>query len=388
MKTAIACLALSSCILFVGCGKESQAIMSPAASVADTDPMSITPDKTLLEQLKIGRVSRVPVGQEISVAARIAVDENRVARIGSPVAGRVISLAATVGQYVKQGQPLALVSSTALSEGQLAFLRALTQEQVARRGVERAQILLKAEVIGAAELQRREAEWADAQAGHDAARDQLVLLGMPPESIARLEKDRKLDSTARILATLGGTILKREVTVGQIVQPADSLFEVADLASVWLVADVPSSDAANLAVGQRVEAIVGSPPFLRTTGRLDYVSSTVEQETRTVRVRMSLANSAGRLRPAMLAAMTLFGRTERLPCVPLSAVVREDDQEHVFVQSATSVFVLRPVSLGNEYGNCRPLLGETAFEQPIVLDGAFHLNNERRRRAQRTGGGE
>jgi cobalt-zinc-cadmium efflux system membrane fusion protein len=90
----------------------------------------------------------------------------------------------------------------------------------------------------------------------------------------------------------------------------------------------------------------------------------------------------------MLATMTIYGKTEKHPCVPLTAIVRENEQDHVFVASAPKTFTLQPIQLGTEFKSCRPLTGETILDRPIVLDGAFHLNNERRRRAQRSGAGE
>src|SRR5262249_47796470 len=156
---------------------------------------------------------------------RVEVDETRITRVGSPVMGRITDLAIREGQEVRRGQLLAMVNSTGLSEAQLAFLKALSQRQVAQRAVERAQVLLKADVIGSAELQRREAELAQASAELDAARDQLMLLGMPAEAIAALKKTRSINSVSRVIASMDGTVLDRKVTLGQVVQPADTVFE-------------------------------------------------------------------------------------------------------------------------------------------------------------------
>lgn len=89
----------------------------------------------------------------------------------------------------------------------------------------------------------------------------------------------------------------------------------------------------------------------------------------------------------MLATLQLHGRSEPRLCVPASAVVRENDTDYVFVQTAPGRFTLRPVSLGPEHGSMRVLLGGVARGEQIVLDGAFHLNNERRRRVLRGGEG-
>ena len=151
---------------FVSC-TETIAGNNPATSPSqpDTapDPLSITPNETMRSQLRTGQVKTVPLGEVIAVAARVEADGTRITRVGSPVMGRVTSLLVQEGQQVELGQSLALVSSTSLSEGQLAFLKALSQNQVASRAVDRARILLKSEVIGSVEMQRREAELAEAE---------------------------------------------------------------------------------------------------------------------------------------------------------------------------------------------------------------------------------
>lgn len=384
-------LVVAGCALG-GCKQQSvpatTASAAPGQPAAPPDPLSITPNEALRRRLTTGSIQNLAVGEVITVAARVEVDGTRVTRVGSPVMGRVTSLLVHEGQQVEQGQILALVNSTVLSDGQLAFLKALAKGQLALRAVERARVLLKAEVIGAAELQRREAEVAEAEAERDAARDQLLLLGMAPEAVEELQIHRKLNSTARIIASMRGTVLTRKITLGQVLQPADDAFEIADLSSLWLVADVPSPESTALFIGQSVEAEISAHSNTTISGKLTFVSSTVNEATRTVRAHLPLDNASGRYKPAMLATMRLKGRTQPQACVPPSAVVREEDREHVFVESAGSSFTLRPVQLGPELGACRVVLEGLTSADIIVREGAFHLNNERRRRALRSAGGE
>jgi cobalt-zinc-cadmium efflux system membrane fusion protein len=297
--------------------------------------------------------------------------------------GRITSLSVREGQEVHRGDVLALLNSTGLSDAQLGFLKAVSQRSVASRAVERAGLLLKADVIGVAELQRREAELAQASAELDAARDQLELLGMPADGIADLEKTRAINSVSRVVASMDGTVLSRKITLGQVIQPADTIFEIADLSSVWLVADVPEQTAGNLHVGQGVEAGIAALPDIRLRGRLSFVSATVNPDTRTIRARMDLPNPHRKFKPAMLAAMTLHDETSRRQLIPATAVVREDNNEHVFIQLSRDTFVLRQVKLGGDFAGGRVLLEGLAPGEKIVIDGAFHLNNERRRQLLR-----
>lgn len=377
---ALAILALPAC---------NRVTSPPAeAAAAPQDPMVIEVDENLRRRLRIGEPTWAAVGPAITVAARVEVDETRVTRVGSPVMGRIGSLLVREGEQVRKGQTLALLNSVGLSEAQLSFLKALSQKQLASRAVERARLLLKADVIGTAELQRREADLAQASAELAAARDELTLLGMPQESIQELERTRTIHSTVPIVATSDGTVLERHVTPGQVVQPAETVFEVADLSHVWLVADVPEQIAGNIVEGMAVDAQVAALPGENLSGRLTFVSATVNPDTRTVRVRMEVPNRQRRLKPAMLATMVLRDHAEPQRVIPSEAVVREDNVEHLFVQLESNTFILRPVALGPDYGGRRVLLDGVRDGEKIVVSGAFHLNNERRRRAVRGSDGD
>lgn len=383
-------LILATMLLAAACSKKEgadKAATGPATR-APQDPMQIDLDDNLRKRVRLGEAQWANVGATLTVAARVEVDETRVTRVGSPVMGRIATLHVREGERVRKGQVLATLNSVGLSDAQLGFLKALSQRMVAERAVQRAEQLLKADVIGSAELQRREAELAQATAELAAARDELELLGMPGDAIANLERTRNILSVSRIVSSSEGTVLDRHVTLGQVIQPAETVFEIADLSHVWLVADVPEQITGSVVVGMSVDAQVAALPNERFTGTLTFVSATVNPETRTVRARMEIENPSRQLKPAMLATMVLKNQTERRQVVPLAAVVREENAEHLFVRIDDDTFVLRPVMLGPEYGSSRVLLEGLREGDQIVVEGAFHLNNERRRRAVRGNDGD
>lgn len=364
--------------LAAGCGEKTP---PPAASAAPRDPLAVQAPPGLLARLTLGTVTEAEVRSVIQVTGRVEADETRVARAGSPVTGRIVELEALEGQAVKRGQVLATLASTELSGAQLAYLKALSQQVLAESSASRARQLYQADVIGQAELQRRESELVQANADLSGARDQLKVLGMPDAAIARLARTRQVDSSAQIVSPIDGIVLDRTVTVGQVVQPADKVYVVADLSSLWLVADVPEQSAGELAVGKHVIAEIPALPGRRIEGELSFVSATVNPDTRTVRVRMDLPNPAREYKPAMLATMLVHGPPAVRAVVPATAVVREDNKDYVFVQTAPDAFALRRVELGAEQGGKRVIGQGLRAGEPIVADGAFHLNNERRRLA-------
>jgi cobalt-zinc-cadmium efflux system membrane fusion protein len=359
-----------------GC-KDKEA--APAAA-APVDPSLVTVQADFLQRLKVAPAGEGETTETLRVPARIEVDEQRVARIGAAVTGRVTQIHASLGQPVRRGEQLATLHSTELSAAQLAYLKALSQAELQRRAVDRARLLFASDVIGAAELQKRESELAQAQAEMQASHDQLSVLGMPESALGKLAATRTVHSLSSISATLDGVVIERKVTPGQVVQPADALFTVADLSHVWLVAEVPEQQAALVKKGEAAEAEVPALNGKRIEGRLIYVADIVNPDRRTVTVRMDVGNAERLLKPEMLASMLIQGAPQRRLVVPAAAVVREDNKDHVFVQLDGTRFQLRPVVLGQESNGYVPVQSGLKAGEPVVTVGAFHLNNERKRK--------
>lgn len=366
------------CALLTGCGDTpGQAAEAPPAK----NPLEIKATADLRKRIEVGEPRLDAVASTLRVAGRIEADETRLARVSAPVTGRIVEMEAVEGQQVRKGQVLATIYSTELSAAQSEFLKAHTQLQVAERAVARAKQLLDADVIGKAELQKREAELQQASADLAAAREQLGVLGFSPHELEKLQTTRTVHSVTNILSTIDGTILERTATIGQVVQAVQTVFVISDLSKVWLVADVPEQSAGALRVGKSVRAEIPALPGEKLSGKLSFVSAIVNPETRTVRVRMNLPNPHHRYKPAMLTTMTLADGAEQRTVIPAAAVVRENNTDHVFVETAPNTFLLRRVELGDDAGDSRVVMQGVTRADRIVTDGAFHLNNERKRQA-------
>ena len=170
-----------------GCSEgKVQAVTKPQTSAPAPDPTLVTAAADLQKTLTVAEVGTAAVSDTVRVAGRVDFDEQRVARIGAPVTGRVMELLVNPGQTVSQGQPLALLHSVELGNAQLAYVKSAAQAKLQAQNAERARVLFNADVIGAAELQRRESEYAIAKAEQQAAADQLRVLGISSTSIAAI----------------------------------------------------------------------------------------------------------------------------------------------------------------------------------------------------------
>lgn len=382
-----AALALAAAL--AACGDKPGAPAGPAATgekgatkaAAPVDPSAVRLTNDLAALVKLGPLPLMEVAETLRIAGRLEVNGYKTARIGAPVTGRISDIRAVLGQEVKQGEVLAEINSQETISAQLAFLKAHSAEQLNARAVERAQLLLSADVIGSAELQRRQGELVVARAEKRAAADQLRVLGLSGRAVEQLETTGKLVAAAPISSTQSGTVIERKIAVGQVVQPSDSLFVVSDLRSVWAIAEVPEQDADAVSRGQRVEIVVPALGDEKRVGRIVYVADVVNPETRTVRVGVDLENPGKTLKPAMLIGMLIERKVANRTVVPAAAVVRENDADHLFLQFAPGAVRLVKAKLGPEKNGLRAVLEPLPTHQAVVLEGAFHLNNERQKRA-------
>jgi cobalt-zinc-cadmium efflux system membrane fusion protein len=328
--------------------------------------------------LSVAVLTEGEVREPLRVPGRVSVEEfGRLARIGATVTGRITRIDAFIGQAVTRGQQLAVLNSTEFSDTQRVFLKALARKQLNRVIVERAQKLYEAGVISELEYQRRVSELVLAETEYNATADQLRVLGMSNEALAYLEENRTIQPLVPVVSSIAGIVMERNVSVGLVVQPADVLFVVADLSYVWIVAEVPEVQVEWARIGQDVEAEIPALADRRVHGQLVYVAPNVHPATRTVTVRMEVANPDGTLKPEMLATMLIAGRASRLPMLPAQAVVRDGDRDVVFLPAGDGRFQMKTVTLGRETGGVRPVLAGLSVGDEVVTDGSFHLNAER-----------
>lgn len=382
IKKKIVLSLLSSLVILTACGEKKESASEEEARHAQDattiyDPSVVKANATLNKQIKVEAVKEKTLNETLRVTGKVSVNDTAVAKIGSNVTGRLLKIQAILGQDVKKGEVLAILNSTELGTAQMNYLKAMSDANLKQRAVERAQVLIQADVIATAELQKRESERDQAEIEKEAAADQLRVIGMSAQDIQKLARTRKIHSVSPIISTVNGTIIERKVTEGQVVQPSDLLYTVADLDHVWVVAEVPEQQAEFVHEGDLVEAEIPALNNAKFEGKLVFVGDTVNPETRTVTVRMDILNLKHELKPAMLANMLIQGKPKTIPVVPASAVIRENNKDYVFVILANGQYRLREVTLDSPIDDMRRIRSGLKVGEKIVIDGAFHLNNAR-----------
>jgi RND family efflux transporter MFP subunit len=224
--------------------------------------------------------------------------------------------------------------------------------------------------------------------GADAALARLTLLGVPAEEIARLTRVPVANPRITLRSTVNGTVLERSVTQGQYVAADAPLFTIADLSSVWVLADLYEMDFGRVRTGDRATFTADALPGRALQGRIEFVYPTVSSETRTLKVRMSLENPSGTLKPGMYGRVRVAGRGGSALTVPGEAVVNTGEHRYVFLAHADGHFEPRMVWTGAEDGDRVQILKGVAEGDTVVASASFLIDSESRLKAAIAGMGK
>jgi multidrug efflux pump subunit AcrA (membrane-fusion protein) len=308
-------------------------------------------------------VTRQALSDEIRAVGTIEADETKLERVAARVPGRIERLYANfTGQPVRRGAPLYDLYSPDLVATQREYLLALDNRR---------------RLAGASPEAVR-----SAQSLVEAARDRLRLWGIPADQIRVLERTQRPDLALTYRSPVSGTVVQKSVVEGQYVQEGTDLYLLADLSSVWLVAQVYEFELGRLRSGQPVTATVAAFPEREFSGRVVFIEPTLERETRTARIRVVLPNPRGELKPGMFAdARLALPLGERLS-VPRSAVIDTGTRQVVYVETAPGTFTPREVKLGAAAGDRREVLEGLREGEKVVGAANFFVDSQ----AQLTGG--
>jgi len=308
-------------------------------------------------------------------------NEHALANITTLVRGRVAEVHADLGQMVKANQLLAVLHSSDLGLAQSAYLKAIARRHVAEQAYQRAQFLFQEKVIGKAEEQRREGEMISIRAEAQEAREGLRLLGMGDKEIRTLEQTQTIRSQVPIVAPFAGRVIARDLTKGEVLETTHKLFAVADLSTVWVVGNVSEKDISYLhrattVPNQPVEVHVTAYPNEVFHGTISYVGDVLDSATRTMQVRLILANPTGQLKPEMFATIRVSSEPSDVLVVPEAAVQHDRGRSFVFVQQEPGVFEARTIRLGDKNGTFAEVLEGLREGEVVVMEGAFTLKSE------------
>ena len=343
---------------------------APADSASEPNRLRYPADAPQLSSIRtiVVNATTLPLGEPVN--ARIAYDENRTARISSPIAGRIVSLKGLPGDRVKRGTVLALIDAPELHAASADVEKARSDEGRKRLALERARLLLEGGVLPRKDLELAQSEFEQAES--ELRRASLRLRNLAPGAVNPLEG-------YPLRAPLDGVITERQANPAMEVRPdlAGPLYILTDSSRLWVLIDLPERDLAKVRPGKLALVETDAWPNETWDARIERVGEVVDPVTRRIQVRCSIENRGDRLKPEMFARVTLLGdANDQAVRVPNSAIITQGIYTQVFVEVATGVFERRRVSLRLQDRDFAYLGGEVSAGERIVVAGALLLNSE------------
>jgi Cu(I)/Ag(I) efflux system membrane fusion protein len=320
--------------------------------------VSLSPTQRVMANVATVTVARVPLSKEIAATGIVQFDQSRQAKVTAWVAGRIDKLHVnTVGAYVSKGKPVAEVYSPDLVSAQQEYLLALkSREQFKNSSI------------------KSIAQGGEGLVG--SARQRLKLMGVKDEQIAALEKGGEPNLRIPIYTPLSGVVIEKIVQEGQYVNLGDPLFAIADLSSVWVEVEVYENEFPFVKLGQSVSITSQSYPGKPFTGRVSFIYPFLDPKTRTVKVRVEMANPGLKLKPDMFVNALIKSPLGVTLAIPASAVMDTGKRQVVWVEKEAGMFEPRDVQVGARVGVNVQILSGLAKGEKVAASGGYLIDSE------------
>ena len=331
--------------------------------------ISMSPTQAVMANVATVPVDFVPLSKEINATGIVQYDQSRQAKVTAWVAGRIDRLNVnTVGAYVSKGRAVAELYSPDLVAAQQEYL-------LARRSREQFQKSSIASI---------------SQGGEGlvaSARQRLKLMGVRDAQIAGLERAGEPNIRLPIYTPLSGVVIEKLVQEGQYVNVGDTLFSIADLSRVWVEVEVYENEFSFVKMGQKVEIISQSYPGQTFSGRVSFIYPFLDPRTRTVKVRVEMANPGLKLKTDMFVTAQIKAPLGNALAVPASAVMDTGKRQVVWVETQPGMFEPRDVQAGARVGDKVQILSGLNRGDKVAVSGGYLIDSESQLTSGSGGGG-
>jgi cobalt-zinc-cadmium efflux system membrane fusion protein len=316
--------------------------------------------------VKVSAIQPEKIADQLILSANITANQDRIAFVAPRVEGRLIKVTANLGDQVKAGQSLAVVDSIQIGEARAEYHHAQSELKLAEANFQRTDKLYKDEIVPQRQWLEAKNAYERAQTSARESADHLhILAGSSDTGI----------STFVITAPFSGVVIEKDAVMGELSKPEGKLFTIADLSTVWIEADVSEKDLGKLAIGSPATVTVSSFPDELFKGKVSYISSIFDKQTRTVKARIELPNPDSKLRIDMFArAMVDLTSSREALILPQEAVLLVQGQSTVYIQSDNG-FEARPVEVGEQLNKGVVITSGLKPGEQVVISGAYTLKS-------------
>lgn len=380
MTTTTKWIAYGLCLFVFGCNSRSNPpTEAPAATEAHDEKASadanvVEIDAGMMRDLRITTQaveSRSGV-EEVVLLGDLGVDQGRYGEVSTPIAARVTRLLVNAGDTVAAGAKLAELASSELGKARADYLSATARVALAESALKRKQDLAAERIAPLREVQEAEAAVAEAHAAQRSALAALAAFGVPVPTTDAVPREA---STFHLRSPVRGSVIERNAVVGQMLDPTTAAFRVGDLSTLWLSGHAFERDAVRIVKGATARVAFPALPGQNFSGTVTLIGREVEQESRTIPIRISVQNPNGLLRPGMSASagVPVGAAGANILTVPVGSVQRVRNEWCVFLPKGTGTFEIREIGRGRDLGGEVEVLSGLKPGETVVVDGAFLL---------------
>jgi cobalt-zinc-cadmium efflux system membrane fusion protein len=354
---------------------------APTSGRAERQPAadSVELSETQLKLVKVANVEERDFPIEKSAVGSIDFNEELLTQVFTPYQGRIIGLFAKVGDEVRKGETLFTIDSPDLLQACSTLISAAGVLQLTTRNLARLKNLFETRAISQKDLEQAVSDQQTAEGALRAARDAVRIFGKTDAEMDRMIADRHVDPTLVVPSPIAGRITARNAAPGLLVQPGSppAPYTVADISTMWMLANVAESDSPAFSVGQEVKVSVMAFPNRTVDGHISTIASSVDPVTRRMLVRSEVADPKHELRSGMFANFVIrTGEPVRSPAVPLDGVVREGDGTMTaWVTADRRRFTKRTVKTGLQRDGYVQILQGLQAGDLVATEGAIFLSN-------------
>jgi membrane fusion protein, heavy metal efflux system len=359
----------------------AQTTNPPAAQVAadaSGAPSVVLNDKQLAS-VKVEPVGEYVFPIEKQEVGSIDFNEELEVQVFTPYQGKIIDLYAKVGDEAKKGQTLFTIDSPDLLNADSNLIAAAGVLDLTTRNLERMKVLYQSRAVSQHDLEQAISDQQTAEGALRAGRDAVRIFGKSEAEIEMIVKERRADPTLIVSSPISGRVTARVAAPGLFIQPgtAPAPFTVADISTMWMLANVAESDVPFIRVGQEVRVSVVAYPGKVFEGRVTSMDSMVDPTTHRMLIRSTIDDPNHELRSNMFANFVIrTGDSMRSLAIPLSGVVREGDGTMTtWVTSDRRRFTQRILKIGMQKDGFRQILDGLQPGELIATDGAVFLSN-------------
>lgn len=367
-------------ILAMGCGRSEPDQHSSSESSSGADTVRLRAEALDSGGLSLCRVESKVLLDTLTIPSRIISSQDLEANVGSLIQGRVREVFVKLGDPVQKNQPLMTLEGLEIGELKAKYVQASANLRYAEAKFNRAKSLYEQNAASQKAMLEAQADFEKARAEFSAEDQKIHSVGMDDQELLAIAEGKSglhSSGSMALRSPIDGVISERNVSIGQFVEPNSNAFKIVDTRELWVDGNLSEIDLSRVSVHTSVALRVAAYPKDLFRGTIVYVGTTVDAQSRSIKVRATVGNSSRKLRPEMFAEMLIPERQAAAGFViPSECVVKDGEDSFVFKSIGGGAFLRRRVQLGEIRSASVVVLNGIAAGDELVQNGTFILKSE------------